>query len=760
MLSFITSKSKKLIRLPIFLSCIVFVLVCYSLFKSDQNISKALQLQKMISSLGKNINIRCSTYLKNYSYSLNLSNKWAASLSQNFQRFMSSNNLVPPQSPPTWNDTPEDIRSKTKDFLSKCQEKDDFFGNLENPTIDSLILPYAQWENLKYKTMNHLTFYQHISTNSEIRDASTEAESLIDKYSIESGLREDVFNNVKKVYEATKDNSTLSLELKRYIFKLYNGYKRNGLESPKETREKIEKVSKELSELSITYNKNLGEQTEFLLFTKEELKGLPDSVLEQFKIMEDGKYKVTFKYPDIVPTMKYASNPETRKRAFLGDQNKVSGNSELLKKAISKRTELANYLGYSTFAEYVLEDSMAKDSATVLNFENDLLKKLQPKAKEELKVLLELKKKDYEQQGLTFDGKYYLWDNAYYNNKLLQENYKVNEEKISEYFPLQSTVEKMLGFYETLFNLKFQQLADSDKQVWHEDVKQFVVWKMDDPENPEFTGYIYFDLHPRDGKYGHAAEFGIYPGFFDQDANNKSRPVCSLVCNFSKPSKNKPSLLKHSEVTTFFHELGHGIHELVGDTYFARFHGTNTARDFVEAPSQMLEFWTWSPNELRKLSSHYATGETLSDELIQSLVDSKHVNGGLFNLRQLHFGLFDMTIHNVQEGEAVDIDDAWNNLREKICMLNSGGEITKGYGSFGHMMGGYAAGYYGYLYSEVFATDMFYTLFKDDPMNSFNGIRYRDLILKRGGSRDEIENIKELLNREPNSDAFLKEIGV
>ncbi|GMM38680.1 metalloendopeptidase [Saccharomycopsis crataegensis] len=773
-----SQRSSLIYRLSLVPGIFIFLWICWALYSSDLQYQNSIKGTAgfnndiMSAKLGKTVHYYKSILAgpKYSSWSLfSVSNTRCSEnlglFSSYSVRFFGSNsqNLVPPQQPPSWNDTPEQILEKTKRFLEKVKEQDDSIAALSEPTLENLIIPYSQWENERFRMINYLTLYQHVSTNPEIRNASTEAEKLLDKQAIESGLREDIFKNVKKVYEDNKDNDSLAPELKRFISKLYNAYRRNGLDLPKETREKVEKVSKKLSELSIQFNQNLGEQTEFLLLTKEELEGVPEDVLSQFD-KQDDKYKVTFKYPDIVPTLKYSKNAATRKKAFIGDQNKVPENAEILKEAIKIRLELAQLLGYKSYAEYILELSMAKTADRVMEFENDLWDKLKPKAAEELSKMKQLKLQDYKERGLNIESEeaknYYIWDHGYYNNKLLQEQYKVDEQKISEYFPLQSTVEKMLKFYETLFNLKFEEVTDpKQKSVWHEDVKQRSVWKMDDLKNPEFLGWIYFDLHPRDGKYGHAAEFEIWPGYFDETTGKKSRPVCALICNFSKPSKTKPSLLKHNEVTTFFHELGHGIHEIVGDTHYARFHGTATARDFVEAPSQMLEFWTWTSAELKKLSSHYITGDPLPESLIASLVKSKHVNGGLGNLRQLHFGLFDMTIHNTHDGKA-DVDKAWNSLREEVTLLKSGDENVRGYGSFGHMMGGYAAGYYGYLYSEVFATDMYYTLFKEDPMNTTNGIRYRDTILKRGGSRDDLDNLKELLGREPNSDAFLQEIGI
>ncbi|GMG38531.1 unnamed protein product [Ambrosiozyma monospora] len=344
---------------------------------------------------------------------------------------------------------------------------------------------------------------------------------------------------------------------------------------------------------------------------------------------------------------------------------------------------------------------------------------------------------------------------------MLETEYKVDEMKIAEYFPMANTISKMLQIYETIFTLKFVEISKNDKlyNTWHEEVKQFAVWKLDNQEDPEFVGYIYFDLHPRKGKYGHAANFGLSPGYTDIVTGARVYPATSLVCNFTRDKKDKPSLLKHDEVVTFFHELGHGIHDLLGKTKYSRFSGTSVSWDFVEMPSQFLEYFTWCEAQLESLSQHYQTGKPLPKELIQSLIKSKNVNGAMFNLRQLHFGLFDMSLHTSKDGN-VDIDSLWNDLREEVALVSNGGVQTKGYGSFGHMMGGYASGYYGYMWSQVFAADIFYSKFKADPLNVKSGLEYRDKILSRGGSREEMDNLRDLLGRDPNSDAFLTELGI
>lgn len=254
----------------------------------------------------------------------------------------------------------------------------------------------------------------------------------------------------------------------------------------------------------------------------------------------------------------------------------------------------------------------------------------------------------------------------------------------------------MMKIFEKLLGLEFVEVDDECKDVWHPDTKQFRVYneKPSDGSEQTFVGWLYLDLHPREGKYGHAANFGLQSGFIEKNGT-RHYPATSLVCNFSKPSATKPSLLKHDEVVTLFHELGHGIHDLVAITRYARFHGTSVVRDFVEAPSQMLENWCWSEKELTDLSGHWETGERLPKKIVDDLIRSKHVNDGLFNLRQLHFGLFDMKVHsatNAEEVEALNLSRTYNTMRTEIAMLDppeeNPDEFGHGEATFGHLMGG------------------------------------------------------------------------
>jgi len=325
---------------------------------------------------------------------------------------------------------------------------------------------------------------------------------------------------------------------------------------------------------------------------------------------------------------------------------------------------------------------------------------------------------------------------------------------VKEYFPVSVVVPTILSIYQDLLGVKFIEIKDDAKDVWHPEVQQFAVWDKGSKDDSGFVGYCYLDLFPREAKYSHAAVWGLLPGY-DLSSGKRHYPLTAMVANLAKPTPDRPALMRHDDVTTFFHEMGHVFHGLLSRTKYARFHGTAVARDFVEAPSQMLENWCWEPKVLEKMSSHYKTQEPLSSELIDKLIKSRYVNVGLFYLRQLFFAKFDLKVH--VDKEAADYTKLWNDLRESISLVK-GGKAQPGQGTFGHIVGGYDAGYYGYTYSLVFAADMYATVFKKDPLDAALGKLYRDKILLVGGSREETESLEDFLGRPPNSDAFLKEM--
>ncbi|KAF1913237.1 thimet oligopeptidase-like protein [Ampelomyces quisqualis] len=647
---------------------------------------------------------------------------------------------TPPQLPPKFTATKHSLIEATKKLIDRSRAIQDAVVRDVTPdsaTFANVVLPIAHDDNKMAIESHIIGFYNAVSTNKELRDASSEAEQLLDDFGIESSMREDVFNLVDAVL---KKKERLDPESQRLLEKDHKSYIRNGLSLPAgPTRDRFKEIKQRLSQISIAFQKNLNEESGEMWFTPEELHGVPEDViatLTKGEGAQDGKLRLTFKYPDLFPTLKYATSAETRKALMIANENKCNDNVALFREAILLRDEAARILGYANHAQFRIEDKMAKTPKTVDDFLADLRKRLAPGGKKEIEKLMEFKKQHVKEQGLTgplADG-YYLWDHRYYDRLMLEKDYQLDHQVIAEYFPLQTTIQGMLKIFEELFGLVFVEIVGEEDRaalaeggkgsdiVWHDDVQIFSVWD-DEGEGAGFVGYLYLDLFPRDGKYGHAANFNLQPGYIDE--NGKRRyPATALVCNFSKPTPKKPSLLKHDEVVTLFHELGHGIHDLVSRTTYSRFHGTSTVRDFVEAPSQMLENWCWTPSQLKALSHHYSylssdyekayiessgadkkPSEQIPQSLIANLISTKHVNDALFNLRQLHFGTFDMTVHEPAshaEIEKLDITETYNKLRNEISQLNGPEALEgekkgdwhwgNGQATFGHLIGGYDAG--------------------------------------------------------------------
>lgn len=708
----------------------------------------------------------------------------------------------PPQAPPLFTHTPESLVKDTERLIATSKALQDKVVkevSTDNANFHNVELPFAQDDNKMSLESHIIGFYQAVSTDAKVRDASTEAEKLMDDFSIEASMREDIFKLVDAVYKKQKDDSSLDAESRRLLEKDHKGFVRMGLGIPAgEKRDRFKAIKKRLSELSITFQKALNEENGGLWLTPEELDGVPEDVVGGLMkgkegTPSEGKLWLTFKYPDLFPTLKYCKNAEVRHKVFVANENKCPGNTELFKEAIVLRDEGARLLGYPNHATFRIEDKMAKTPKTVDDFLGDLRKKLAPGGLKEIETLKELKKAETGKAD-----KYFLWDHRFYDTLMLEKQYQLDQQKIAEYFPLQTCISGMLNIFEELFGMHFvevqgehrDQISETGKGsdiVWHQDVQVFAVWD-DEGEGGGFVGYLYLDLHPRDGKYGHAANFNLQPGFISENGTRRY-PATALVCNFSKPTPKKPSLLKHDEVVTLFHELGHGIHDLVSKTIYSRFHGTSTVRDFVEAPSQMLENWCWTPSQLKSLSKHWSylspeytkqykehsgngaqqPPESMPDDLIESIINTRHVNDALFNLRQLHFGIFDMTVHEPASHDTVeklDVSETYNKLRKDISKLDGPEELGDDYhwghgqATFGHLIGGYDAGYYGYLSSQVYSADMFYSVFKANPMDGKEGRRYRHTVLEKGGSQDEMKTLEEFLHRAPSTQSFYKELGL
>ncbi|KAG6901007.1 hypothetical protein C0995_002539 [Termitomyces sp. Mi166 len=680
--------------------------------------------------------------------------------------------LTPPQPPPSWNHSPEDITRLNSEYIAA-----------NRAVQDAVFVALAEADARFDAGTEPLAFYQNVSPSKELRDASNEAESIVRQFGIESSMRLDVYNAkvaAKKNLDESGEWEKLSPEEKRLVEKSILDGTRAGLALPEKERTELTVLKKELSQACLDFSKNFNEENGVITFTEEELKGVPKDVVSGYtKRTQDGEevYDVTYKTPDIFPIFKFAENPETRRRALEGHESRLEINVPILSKALDLRRKIAKILGYETWADYITEEKMVKSGKNVDDFLNDLESKLRPVGIKERETLLALKKKEHEDKGIPFNGEFYIWDYRYYDRKYTEETLELDDMLVKEYFPVDVVVPAILSIYQNLLGVRFEAFQGSN---WHPDVQQFAVWEKDAKDESGFIGYCYLDLFPRASKYSHAAVWPLLPGY-DLPNGKRSYPIAAMVANLAKPTPEKPALMRHDDVVTFFHEMGHVFHGLLSKTKFARFHGTSVARDFVEAPSQMLENWCWEPKVLEEMSSHYETKKPLSPELIEKIIKrhyglfhSRYVNVGLFYLRQLFFAKFDLKVHTDQSciHQAEDYTGLWNSLREKVSLVKAINDCP-GQGTFGHITGGYDAGYYGYTYSLVFAADMYdgysrtATVFKPDPLDPARGKRYREDILRPGGSREELDSLKDghlmafeqaFLGRPPNSDAFLKEL--
>lgn len=625
----------------------------------------------------------------------------------------------------------------TMDQIGKTSEETANFDN----TVKAIESTTANFVN----KMTPFLFMKYVSADPKVRAAADVCDKAVDKLFVEIFAREDLYKAVKAASSKGESLEPRSTQLlKEYL----TDFKRNGLELDEKSRKTYTDKKKELVLLESEFAQTLVEWKDHLEVSLSELDGLDEGFISSLEKTPEGKFKVTLAYPHYYPFMQSAKNAEARKKLQIkffergGEENK-----KRMEQAIKLRHELATLLGYKSHAEYVLEKRMAKNPETVKAFLDDLAIKLKPLGEKDIQKYVALKQKETGDASLDHIEPY---DWRYYANQVKIIEHEVDESKIKEYFPIQVVVPGMFEIYETLLSVDFQEVKNPT--VWHESVKEYNV-----VEGGKVIAKFYMDLFPRDGKYGHAAAFTISSGHTNEQGNYVM-PISSIVANFNAPTEGKPSLLTHSQVETLFHEFGHIMHQVLTRAHYTSFSGTHVRRDFVEAPSQMLEFWCWEKVPLQKLSGHYTdTSKKLPDELIAKLVKAKSANNGITYLRQLMFATLDFQYHT--SGPKVDTTGVYANLAKDIMLVPiPDGTIPQA--SFGHLMGGYDSGYYGYLWSEVYAADMYTRFAGDDLLSPKVGADYRKYILESGGEVEPLELITKFIGREPNNKAFLKELGV
>jgi peptidyl-dipeptidase dcp1 len=586
-------------------------------------------------------------------------------------------------------------------------------------------------------------------TNDEIQKIAQEVSPILTEFSSKISQNEKLFQRIKKVFDE-KENLDLNEEQKNLLNETYKGFVRNGALLNEEDKKKLEKIDIDLSVKSLNFGQNVLAATNAYfkhITNKEDLAGIPEPILAQYA--EEAKerglegYAITLQYPSYIPAMTYADNRNLRQELALANGKKAFDegefdNQNLIKEIINLRQQKAELLGYKNFAEYVLEERMAESPKKVFDFLNQLLTAATPYAEKEIAQLKELAKAD----GID---KMEAYDHAYYAEKLRKQKFDLNDEELKPFFPLEKVQDAVFDLAEKLFNLDFKEVTDIQK--YHSEVRVYEVF-----ENNDLKAVLYVDYFPRKGKRA-GAWMTSFKNQWKKDSTN-SRPHISVVCNFSKPTADTPSLLTFQEVTTLFHEFGHALHGILADTQYPNLSGTSVKWDFVELPSQFLENYCYEPEFLKTFAKHYQTGEVLSDEKIKKINESKNFMEGYQTLRQLGFGLLDMAYHT--QPEAVQDIKTFETKQTEKCSLYPVNAETAISPSFSHIFqGGYSAGYYSYKWAEVLDADAFQYFKENGIFNSEIAKKYKTL-LSLGGTQAPMELYKAFRGGEPKVESLLK----
>jgi thimet oligopeptidase len=593
-------------------------------------------------------------------------------------------------------------------------------------------------------------FMAYVHTDAGIREAAQGAAQLWSDWSIDFATNVDLYNAIK-AFEDT--NPELSGEQARMLEHTIRDYRRSGMSLSIEDREQLKTIQKELGTLTIEFDTNIREDKTVVPIPLDGLTGVPQDVVNGLEVV-DGNYQVTLDYPTFGPILDYCSNADTRKKVrFAYSKRAGQENVVLLERIIKLRDEASDLLGYATTADYETELKMSKNAATVAEFYEKLRPVVRKKAEKDWAELLEAKREDTGNPTAEF----YPYDFSYYYEKIKNDKFAVDSQVVQEYLPLQNVMDGLFEITQNLYGIKYHEVTDKANErgtpLWHEDVRLFEVW---DTKTGNQLGEFYIDLHPRDNKYSHAAQWGLVQHKVWADGSVQL-PVAALVCNFTKPTAEKPSLMTHDETETFFHEFGHCLHTLLSEAEIAGFAGTNVERDFVEAPSQMFEEWVWTPETLKLFARHYQTNEPMPDNLIEGMIAAKNLQSGVKTESQIFLGMVDQAYHTDEDG-IVDTTQVGYDIHDMTRMYSHtpGSHFQS---SFGHLTG-YQAGYYGYMWSLVYAQDMFQRFQELGMLNPDAGAYYREKILSKGGTEDSLDLVRDYLGREPSMDAFLESLGL
>lgn len=644
-----------------------------------------------------------------------------------------------------------------KEAISEAKKEiDKICSNEEKPTFENT-LEALSFSGAKLDRISSIFFnLNSAETNEEIQKIAQEVSPWLSEFSNDVTLNKELFSRVQEIYD-NREDVKLSTEQLTLLTKNYKNFVRNGALLEDDAKSKLREIDAESSKLKLKFGENVLAETnnyQLHLTNEEDLSGLPEGAMEAAKMLAQDKglegWLITLDYPSYVPFMTYADNRELRKEMALAFgsksfKNNDYNNESAILKLVNLRHERAKLLGYKSHSHFVLEERMAEKPENVIAFLSDLLEKSKPAALKEFEDLKKLASED----GIEAIQK---WDSGYYSEKLKKARFNLDQEALKPYFKLENVIDGVFSISNKLFDLNFEEIETID--TYHKDVKTYKV--TDNQGN--YISLLYADFFPRPGKRNGAWMTSFKNQWITNGEN--SRPHISIVCNFTKPTNTKPSLLTFNEVTTLFHEFGHALHGMLANTTYPSLSGTSVYWDFVELPSQLLENWCYEEEALKLFATHYETGELIPMDLIKKIKKSSNFLEGLQTVRQLSFGLLDMSWHNDAVDKIKDVKQhetiAFESTKiypdvEENCMSTA----------FSHIFqGGYSSGYYSYKWAEVLDADAFSYFKEKGIFNKEVASAFKNNILSKGGTENPMDLYLKFRGKKPTNEALLKRSGL
>ncbi|EQA08586.1 oligopeptidase A [Glaesserella parasuis] len=657
---------------------------------------------------------------------------------------------------------PEHVVPAIEQLIQQCRDTIEQVSQINTPTWENFYLPQAITGDKLSRAWSPVGHLNSVKNSSELREAYQACLPMLSEYSTWVGQHQGLYQGYVKL-KNSPEFATYSLAQKKAIENSLRDFELSGISLPADKQKRYGEISARLSELSSQFSNNVLDATmgwDIVIEDEADLKGLPESALEGAKLSAQSKeksgYRFTLEFPSYLPVMTYCENRELRQKMYeayntrASDQGPNAGkwdNSAIMAETLELRLELAKLLGFESYAELSLATKMAENPTQVVDFLEGLANRSKEQGKKELAELKAFAKESYGVSELQ------PWDIAFYSEKQKQALYAINDEELRLYFPEERVLSGLFELVKRIFGMRVEEQKEFDS--YHENVRFFNIFD----ETDRLRGSFYLDLYARENKRGGA--------WMDDCINQKrladgslQKPVAYLTCNFNKPIGDKPALFTHDEVTTLFHEFGHGIHHMLTEIDVGDVSGINGVPwDAVELPSQFLENWCWEEDALAFISGHYQTGEPLPKEKLTQLLKAKNFQAAMFVLRQLEFGLFDFRLHMSEPKENIVLDTL-KAVKAQVAVVELPTFVRTPH-SFSHIFaGGYAAGYYSYLWAEVLSADAFARFEEEGIFNREVGQSFLDNILTRGGSEEPMVLFERFRGRKPTLDALLRHKGI